>query len=55
MIGLGNLKVVKSIGELGTEEAKTGRRFFDFGDQCRTAGRSVASRATLKPSGPGPS
>src|SRR6185436_19314037 len=40
MIGLGNLKVVKPIGELGTEEAKTGRGFFDFGDQRRTTGRS---------------
>jgi hypothetical protein len=38
MIGLGNLKVVKPIGELGTEEAVL-----------------VASRVTVKPSGPGSS
>ncbi len=39
MVGLGNLEVIKSFGELGTEETKTGRGLFDFGDQRRAASR----------------
>jgi hypothetical protein len=40
-IGFGNPEVVKPIGELGTEEAKTGGGLFDF---CNQRGAVSCSR-----------
>jgi hypothetical protein len=58
IIGLGNPEIVKPIGELGTEEAKTGGGLFDFGDQRRAAscsrgfeghGKAKRTRCVLNP------